>query len=184
MKKFLPIIIFITLFAGFLTFQILFDSFNSVATPVSTDNKMQSHYEQKIKGLTLSDINKKNYTLDKLSAPVLIVNFWASWCQPCLRELPSMVALQKKFNSSQLLIFGINSDEEEQLKNINKTIKRFDINFPIIADKESRILDLFLVNKIPVTIVFNRGKVVQVSDGPMDFESIEFQEKLAGWIKN
>jgi thiol-disulfide isomerase/thioredoxin len=168
---------------GFLAFQIAVDSFSSVANPVSYEHKMTSHYEQKFKNLTLSDINKKSYKLSSSVPPVVILNFWASWCQPCLRELPSMVALQKKFGPNELLILGINSDEEEQLKNINKTVKELGINFPIIADKQSKILDLFLVSKIPVTIIFNRGKVVDVSDGPMDFESIEFQEKLSSWIK-
>jgi thiol-disulfide isomerase/thioredoxin len=168
---------------GFLAFQIAIDSFSTIANPVSYKHKMAGHYEQIFKSLTLRDINKNDIIAKRINAPVVILNFWASWCQPCLRELPSMVALQKKFTSSELMIIGINSDEEEQLKNINKTIKEFKINFPIVGDKDSKFLDLFLVNKIPVTIIFNRGRVVEVSDGPMDFESIEFQEKLSRWIK-
>ena len=56
--------------------------------------------------------------------------------------------------------------------------------FIIIPDKDSKLIDEFKISAIPVTIVYHRGKVVHLSNGPMDFNSEEFQEKMKKWVND
>jgi thiol-disulfide isomerase/thioredoxin len=99
------------------------------------------------------------------------VNFWASWCIPCLHEIPSLIEVAKKFSTKELVVVTINTDEEDQLKNIAKIKKQlsFPESFLIIPDKKFKIADEFKFSAIPVTIIFKKGKAIYFNNGPVDF---------------
>lgn len=184
MKKFLPLIIFVVVFAGVLATQVAVKMVNNIA---SVDkNPEYQQYEELFLHANYKSIDGKNIEMTKINAPVVIYNFWASWCIPCLEEMPSMMALKKKYSPDQMQILAINTDEDDQLANIDKTMKKINMTneFTIIPDKEAKILNEFKISAIPVTIVYHRGKVVHFSNGPMDFNSEEFQEKVKAWVND
>jgi thiol-disulfide isomerase/thioredoxin len=131
-------------------------------------------------------ISGKKIEISKLKSPVVIFNFWASWCNPCMEEIPSMIAMKKKFKDNEVVVVAFNTDEENQLKNIDKSIKKLNLKneFEIIADKNTKIADSFKFSAIPVSIIFRHGKVVHFSNGPMDFNSEEMTSKIKKWIAN
>lgn len=134
----------------------------------------------KVKKVDISKLNFKTFNNKKinLSAPIVIINFWATWCRPCLEELPSLVALRKKFSEEKLSIIAINEDHEDITKNIKKIIKKFNLNFSIVTDENDKYLDFFYVKALPVTFLFNNGKIVKVTNGATDFSSIEYINEL------
>jgi thiol-disulfide isomerase/thioredoxin len=165
--------------------QVLFRTFNdtAVASPKENNNAL---YEKIFLEGKYETVAGKKIEISKLKSPVVIYNFWASWCIPCLEEIPSMIAMKKKFKDNEVVIMAFNTDEEDQLKNINKSIKKLNIKneFEIIADKNTKIADSFKFSSIPVTIIFKHGKVVHFSNGPMDFNSEEMISKFKKWIAN
>jgi len=184
MKKFLPLIIFVVVFAGVLATQVAVKMVNNIAS-VDKNPEYQQYEELFLHG-NYKSIDGKSIEMTKLNAPVVIYNFWASWCIPCLEEMPSMMALKKKYSPDQMQILAINTDEDDQLANINKTMKQINMTdeFTIIPDKEAKLVNDFKISAIPVTIVYHRGKVVHFSNGPMDFNSEEFQEKMKAWVND
>jgi alkyl hydroperoxide reductase subunit AhpC len=99
--------------------------------------------------------------------------------------MPSLIEMKKKFKDDEVQVMAFNTDEDDQLKNIHKTLKKLNIKneLNIIADKNTKIAESFKFSAIPVTIIFNRGRVVHFSNGPMDFNSAEMVEKMKKWIK-
>lgn len=182
MKKFLPLILFIMAFFGVVAWQVASNKFGDNLT--SETPKEHKEYEALYLNEKLSSIEGKAFDLKELSSPLVIVNFWASWCIPCLDEMPSMLSLKKSFGSDQISIVAINTDEDEQLKNIQKIKQKIKIHdeFIIVPDKETQLAAKFNVSAIPVSIVFLHGKVVHVSNGPMDFNSEEFKERVKSWL--
>ena len=185
MKKFLPFIIFIVVFGAVLAGQVGFKIFSE--TP--KNEKFNSEYlefESLFLHANYKDLNGNEVSMTKINAPVIIYNFWASWCIPCLSEMPSMMELKRKFPSDKVEFIAINTDEEDQRANIIKTMKKINITneFIIVPDIASKIVTDFKVSAIPVTIVFHRGKVVHFSNGPMDFSAEEFVGKMEEWTKN
>jgi thiol-disulfide isomerase/thioredoxin len=187
MKKFLPFLVFFIVFgvvlAGQIAYKLISNDKDMAKTSESTEYKqIESHF------LEASYIDLKGQTIElkKLNAPIVIINFWASWCTPCLAEMPSMIKLKHKFKDNQVKVVAINTDEENQKDSIEKTIKKIGIKdeFIIIPDKEAKIVSQFMVSAIPVTYVFLKGRVVHLSTGPMDFNSLEFEEKMKEWLKN
>jgi len=184
MKKFLPAI-----FLFVITFLVVIIVQVGTQTITAADSKKELKgndlYEQNFVTIGVQDLKSKKIKLSEIKSKVVIVNFWASWCIPCLEEMPSLISLKKKYSDQDLQILAINTDEVDQLKNIDKTIKKLGLKdeFIVVADKNTQVAELFRITAIPVTIIYKNGKVVHVSNGPMDFNSGEFLEKMQAWTK-
>lgn len=182
MKKFLPLIIFVMAFSAAIIGQVGYQTLIAGTKAESDYSLYENHF---LKG-SFTALDGKKIENTKIKAPVVIYNFWASWCNPCLEEMPSLVEMKKKFKDSEVQVLAFNTDEDEQLKNIQKVIRKLNLKneLIIIPDKGTKIADSLKFSAIPVTIIFNRGKVVHFSNGPMDFNSAEMIEKIKKWIKN
>jgi len=182
-KKYFPIILFICGFTGFLSGQIIFDLFDLSAGLSSKEKALNAHYENIFSRLEFKTIENEKVELSKVKAPIIILNFWASWCQPCLEEFPTIVEMKRKFPNEKVMVFAINADEEEQVKNIKKIVKKYKLNFPIIPDSNGVILEKFLVSSLPVSIIYKNGKVFEISKGKKDFNSGKLIEAFQKIIK-
>jgi thiol-disulfide isomerase/thioredoxin len=182
MKKYLPILAFILVFTGLLGGQFVFDFL--AAGPTTKEKSINAHYQSMYSKFQVKSVANKNFDLPKSKAPIVILNFWASWCVPCLVEFPSMVSLKNKFNDEEVLVLGINGDEEKPLMKIKKIQKKYGLNFPIIKDEEGKILNDFLVSSLPMSIIFFKGKVYKVTKGSMNFNSEELISKFKEIIKS
>ena len=105
---------------------------------------------------------------------VSLINFWATWCLPCMKELPSLNRLFELKKNDDFQVIGINSDYENQKKLVNKTIKDLRISFPQILDKDGKFVEKFNVGGLPTTIVVHNSKVVRILAGEHDFDAQEF----------
>ncbi len=185
MKKFLPFIIFILVFAAVLAGQIGFKMFKSNEKIIEQTTEYLAYENLFLHG-NYKTLDGSSISMTQLNAPVVIVNFWASWCIPCLEEMPSMINLKNKFKPDQVKIVAINTDEDDQVANIQKIIKKINLKdeFIIVPDKEAKLVTDYKISAIPVTIIFHRGKVVHFSNGPMDFNAEEIVEKMKEWTMN
>ncbi|MBL6988957.1 MAG: TlpA family protein disulfide reductase [Bacteriovoracaceae bacterium] len=178
MKKYFPILVFIMVFTAVLAGQITFDLMDSTAGPGTKKKSLYAHYESIYNKLKVTSTNGEEINIPKLNSKFIVLNFWASWCTPCLAEFSSIVNMKKKFGDNVIKVIGINSDETRQMQNIKKISKMFSLNFPIVADNQGKIHQDFLVSAIPVSIIFKDGKVFEVSKGSKDFMAEEFLDEL------
>ena len=179
MKKRIPLFITIFLFGFYLIGQGYFNSTDPNASLVGDKDKIFKNYETKLKSSTFIDLKGKKYNLNKEMPRLVILNFWASWCTPCLEEFPSVVKLQEQYKDNKNFLFlAINTDDNNINQKIQKTIERYKLNVPIIKDTQGMLIDNFSVSAIPVSIIFVDGKVKHVSNGSKDFYSEEFLLEL------
>lgn len=109
----------------------------------------------------------------------VLLNFWATWCPPCVKEMPSMERLAKRFEGRPFVVVGISLDEEGAAK-VNPFIAKLGITFPILLDPESKISGHYGANDLPTTFLINPGgKVVMAAKGERDWNS----EEIAGYLK-
>jgi thiol-disulfide isomerase/thioredoxin len=181
-KKYFPILLFIIAFSGFLSTQILWDSFDLNAEQVQADKQKYSVYERAFQALKLTTTKSTSIELKNEKAPIVLLNFWASWCIPCLKEFPSLVKFQEKYKS-QVKVIGINGDEENPVKEITKIENKNHLNFESVSDADSSISNKFLVASYPVSIVFYQGKVIYVSKKIHNFMDDEFIELIDNALK-
>lgn len=178
MKKYFPIIVFILGFIGFLISQIGLQKTKNISGLTRAPRSVSKKFEATFKTLSLTSIDNKEYNLATLGTPIIILNFWATWCGPCLEELPSLMALRKRYSNQEVLILGISSDDEGSVDGLKKVIQDYKLDFPIILDNSGNIFNLFDISSIPSSVIFHNGKIIEVNKGPKDFDSIEFIETL------
>jgi peroxiredoxin len=110
---------------------------------------------------TLTDLNGKSWTLKDLKGKVVLLNFWATWCPPCRKEMPDLETLYRRFGPQGLLILGIDDEEAEKVKPF---IAQQGITYPVLLDPGRKVNTLFQIEGIPKTFVYDRdGKVVAQS---------------------
>jgi thiol-disulfide isomerase/thioredoxin len=125
--------------------------------------------------LSLKDTKGRPIRLNDYKGKVVLVNFWATWCAPCLAEMPDLEKLQREYQKKGLQIVGV-SYPTEKAPEVTKAIKRLRISYPILLGDE-KALSLFKVSDIlPVTVIIDRagkvrGRILGIL-GPDEFEEL------------
>jgi len=116
---------------------------------------------------TLADLQGKAWHLQDLRGKVVLVNFWATWCPPCRKEMPDLDALYNKFKDQGFVVLAI-SDEE--LSKVSPFIAERKISYPVLLDPGRKVNDAFIVEGIPKSFVYDR-------DGKMVAQSIDMRTR-------
>ena len=176
-RKILSVAFFLlsTIVVGFLLFAIK-DS--TVADVIEVKSIKKEKLEKIYRELQLKSHSGKSIDLNESKSKLIILNFWASWCTPCMRELPGLNRLAASFDRSKIEVIGINCDFENQNAMIKKTIKNYNIKFPIVPDKDSTLVNHFAVDGIPTTFFFKGNNLLNVSASELDFDSKKIREKI------
>jgi cytochrome c biogenesis protein CcmG/thiol:disulfide interchange protein DsbE len=122
---------------------------------------------------TLKTLDGQSASLADYKGKVVLLNFWASWCEPCREEMPFLQKAYETYKDQGLVVLGVN------LKENNVSIKGFADNykltFPILMDVDNSVaVDLYKVKPIPTSFFIDRdGNLVQKADFPMTYEYIE-----------
>lgn len=177
MKKYLPINIVILSIIAFVAVMFLPKIEDILAIKADKTSREFAHYENALKKINQKSDENIVIKGEELTSGLVIVNFWASWCTPCLEEFPTLVEFSKKYMNPYKIVL-INSDEEGDVKNVKKVKEKYQLTFTNILDPKGTISDNFMISAIPVSIIYYNGKVIEVSKGAKDFASEEFLERV------
>lgn len=125
---------------------------------------------------SLKDLDGKDHRLSEYKDKVVIVSFWASWCRPCLEEMPSLVKLKEKYKD-KLEILAVNILEEKET--IEKFTKPMKVNFPILQDTDSKVVNEWKVYVYPSNFILDKKGVLRYAvTGAIDWQSKEVDDVL------
>ncbi len=129
--------------------------------------------------VTFKDLDGKDATLAQYKGKVVLVNFWATWCDPCYIEIPWLIEMQQKYEAKGFTVLGISMDEEGKSavvpflakERFNVNGQKFPMNYPIVigndevADKFGGLLGY------PTSFLISRdGKIVKKVQGLISYE--------------
>tara|TARA_B100000902_G_scaffold153986_1_gene150464 strand:- start:805 stop:1314 length:510 start_codon:yes stop_codon:yes gene_type:complete len=131
--------------------------------------------------ITFLDGNKKSVKLSDYRGNLVLLNFWATWCAPCKKEMPSLDSLKRNPELDNIKIFPINIGKDSYKKS-QKFFKELNIkNLDIYFDNQKTLAKDLKLRGLPTTILFNKdGKEFARIIGSIDFNDDEFVK----WIKN
>jgi peroxiredoxin len=120
-------------------------------------------------GLSLPDIDGREQRLDQWKGKVLVVNFWATWCEPCREEMPEFVRVQAASSARGLQFVGIAIDQVDKVRQFSSELK---LNYPsLIGGYGALELSKTFGNKVmalPFTLIIDRsGQVAYTQMGPL-----------------
>ena len=128
---------------------------------------------------TLTDLRGNKLQLSSLKGKAVVVNFWATWCEPCKIEMPWLVDLQKKYGPQGLQILGVAMDDAEE-QAIRDFAQKMGVNYPVLKGTEA-LADLYGgLDGLPATFFVDRsGKISDEAIGLMSQSLIEDSIKHA-----
>ncbi|WP_456377786.1 TlpA family protein disulfide reductase [Thiolapillus sp.] len=144
-----------------------------------TPQQVPDPYSQ-LPDFSLPNIEGGQWHAEQWRNKILVINFWASWCPPCRKEMPMFVRLQEEFAEQGVLFVGIAIDDEQAARDF---IDTYGIEFPVLLG-EDRAMDLSrqLGNRfqaLPYTVVANGGNILHRQAGEvLESELRPLLEKL------
>jgi peroxiredoxin len=124
---------------------------------------------------SLVDVNGKSVSLADFHGKVVILDFWATWCPPCKREIPDFIKLQSEYGSKGVQIVGIALDQPTKVKAF---VKDNGMNYPVLMGTNEVAASYGGVEAIPTTFVIDKsGKIVVKFEGFRPKETFESQIK-------
>jgi thiol-disulfide isomerase/thioredoxin len=117
-------------------------------------------------------INGESVKLSDLKGQKVLVNFWATWCPPCKKEMPELQRFYEEYGD-QIQIIAINATASERNEQaVEDFLKENGYTFPVAVDKENKVTDLYLAMTIPTSYFIGSDGVIQVPRhvGPMTYD--------------
>ncbi|MGK0296463.1 MAG: peroxiredoxin [Gammaproteobacteria bacterium] len=124
---------------------------------------------------SLLDVDGNLQNVIQWDGKVLLLNFWATWCLPCLKEIPDLVSLQEKYKDEELQLVGIALQKPDGLANF---MREYNINYPVLAGEAPVIViaEMYgnLIGALPYTAIIDRaGTIVYTKAGPIVADEVE-----------
>jgi thiol-disulfide isomerase/thioredoxin len=125
---------------------------------------------------SLKDLEGQPVTLEHLRGKIVVINFWATWCPPCRKEIPDLIEAQEQYRERGVAFLGIAVEDNNAL--VQDFARTYGINYPLVTGKEQSIaLMQKLGNQVaglPFTLVLGtQGNIVDTRRGPMSAARIE-----------
>lgn len=145
--------------------------FAEAMSKLEADDRSREHAD-----FTLTDLRGKEWTLQNLKGKVVLVNFWATWCPPCRKEMPDLDALYKQYKDRGLVVLAIS---DEDAAKVQSYIKDHNVSYVILLDPGRKVNEAFRVEGIPKSFVYDRnGKLAaQAIDMRTKKQFLEMLEK-------
>ncbi len=122
----------------------------------------------------LPDVKGNQHNISEWQGKIRIINFWATWCPPCIKEIPEFIALQEQYATKGVQFIGIAIDDQES---VEKYLASTKINYPILIGEVNGIALAHqlgnVVDAVPFTLIVNQqGQIIHRQPGEFSREQI------------
>lgn len=132
------------------------------------------------KGYVLNDPNGKPIALqEELGEELTVLDFWASWCKPCLNAIPELIIISKEYEDKGVKFIGINEDSPRNLSKVKPLVEALDIPYKVLHDADQSLMETMNVSVFPtLVIVDKKGKTKFLHEGFEKGDGDKLRKKL------
>jgi peroxiredoxin len=109
----------------------------------------------------LTTLDGENISLTDLQGKNVLINYWATWCPPCLNELTALENIQSKFEGQDFVVVTINGIEQDNLGDVQATVQEYGITYPVLLDENETFWDAYRILFLPTSIYINEQGVIR-----------------------
>lgn len=121
--------------------------------------------------LSFPNVEEQDIQLSEYKGKVILLNFWATWCPPCVKEMPSMQRLHDKFPEQDFEIVAISAGESHAAVESFMMSLDTELTFPILLDEKGRTFKDFGIRGLPMSFLFDReGKLIKTISGSREWD--------------
>jgi len=132
--------------------------------------------------LSLSTVEGGEISLEDYRGRVVLINFWATWCPPCVEEIPSLGRLQQKFSQNELTVVSVDVGEEKA--RVQEFLKKVPARYPVMLDPGGATVSDWKLRAFPTTFVVDaQGRISLAYFGGLEWDSSEIVEQLQGLLE-
>lgn len=122
----------------------------------------------------LLGLDGQNHTLDEYKGKAVVLNFWGSWCPPCVKEMPALQTQWEKWRDQGVVVVGVNVGEDQMV--VENFVKLVGIDFPIVMDPNRNAVRSYGISPMPTTFFINsKGKVDKIHIGQLDLNTLDVE---------
>jgi len=135
---------------------------------------------------TLPNVDGEEFRLSEhLGNEVILLNFWATWCEPCRIEMPHLDRLQRQYGDQGFRVVGISMDGPESVSSVRSQINRYDYELTVLLDQESEVAGLYNPRTAaPYNILISRqGEIVWEHEGYNPGDEVELEERIRAQVE-
>jgi len=150
--------------------------------PLKALEIMKPKEKTKAPDFKLKNLEGQDISLSDFKGKVVFLNFWATWCIPCRKEMPSMEKLYQEFKDAGLVVLAIN--HRENLEKIKPFVEEMKLSFPILLDSEGKTSADYTVRGLPTSYFVNQeGVLIGGALGDRDWASEEAKDLIKILLK-
>jgi peroxiredoxin len=132
---------------------------------------------QRAPEFSLPSLKGSNVALSQLRGKVVLVDFWAQWCEPCKKELPQLDRLSKEYASKGVVVLAVNIDKQRD--NAERMVKQLGLTLDVLLDPAGSVAGTYDLPKMPTSFVVDKKGIVRYVnegfDGPTDVERFKHE---------
>lgn len=151
----------------------------AVASAARATSYQVRPWTQPTPGLVLADLHGKTWDLAALKGRPVLLNFWATWCEPCREEMPSLEALARRHEADSLTVLMVNY--RESAHSIKRFLERMPIRLPVLLDSDGSAARAWTSRVFPTTVMIDRtGRPRHQVVGAVDWQGDEARQ----WVRD
>jgi len=133
--------------------------------------------------LSLATLAGGTASLSEHADKLVLVNFWATWCQPCTVEMPTLESLWREYRGRGLVVLAVSVDRGAPRPLLEPYVSRLGLSFPVLLDPDQRAAGAWRVSSLPATFVIRPGgEAVGLAFGAREWDSAEMRALLARFL--
>lgn len=138
------------------------------------------HPKNEVPNFRLKNLDGRTVSYNQVKGENLtVIDFWATWCKPCVKSIPEFVKMDDEFDDTQVQFIGISIDGPRNKAKVKPFIKSLGVEYPVLRDSDSSLMGRLGVRAVPSLLIVNSdNEIIYFHEGYKSGEEIEIKKKI------